>query len=467
MSPQDIDLVLPLQKESEHLEFKEAKTQFDTSNLCKYCVALANEGGGRLFLGITDTPPRKIVGTAAYPDLSKIKKQIFDRLHFRIDVEQVNHPDGRVLVFHIPSRPKGTAYTYEGAFLMRVGESLVPMTEECLRRIFAEGSPEFLLRNAKEGLSADSITQFLDVPSYFEMMELPLPSTREKMLERFQEEHLICKQNNLWSITNLGALLFAKNLNDFGDLKRKTPRVIIYKGNNKIETEHEQIGVKGYAVGFEGLIQYINSQLPANEIIGQAFRKETRMYPELAIRELVANALIHQDIEDFHSFILIEIFNDRIEISNPGNPLIDTDRFIDEYKSRNERMTDIMRRLRICEERSSGIDKVIALVEAWQLPAPDFRSTKEHTKVILFTHKSFEDMDRKERVRACYQHACLLYVSNKKMTNQSLRNRFKLPESKADAASRIIADAVNDGVIKADDPESRSRRYAKYIPYWA
>ena len=101
MSPQDIDLVLPLQKESEHLEFKEAKTQFDTSNLCKYCVALANEGGGRLFLGITDTPPRKIVGTAAYPDLSKIKKQIFDRLHFRIDVEQVNHPDGRVLVFHI------------------------------------------------------------------------------------------------------------------------------------------------------------------------------------------------------------------------------------------------------------------------------------------------------------------------------------------------------------------------------
>ena len=123
MSPQDIDLVLPLQKESEHLEFKEAKTQFDTSNLCKYCVALANEGGGRLFLGITDTPPRKIVGTAAYPDLSKIKKQIFDRLHFRIDVEQVNHPDGRVLVFHIPSRPKGTAYTYEGAFLMRVGES--------------------------------------------------------------------------------------------------------------------------------------------------------------------------------------------------------------------------------------------------------------------------------------------------------------------------------------------------------
>ncbi len=350
---------------------------------------------------------------------------------------------------------------------MRVGESLEPMTEERLRKIFAEGSSEFLLRNAKEGLSDDSIIQYLDVPCYFTMMDLPLPSTREKMLERFQEEQLICRENNLWNITNLGALLFANDLNDFGDLKRKTPRVIVYSGNNKLEAEREHINEKGYAVGFESLIKSINSKLPKNEIIGQAFRNETSMYPELAIRELVANALIHQNVEDVHSFILIEIFKDRIEVSNPGNHLINTDRFIDEYKSRNERMTDIMRRLRICEERSSGIDKVISLVEAWQLPAPDFRATREHTKVILFAHKSFEDMDRKERVRACYQHACLLYVSNQKMTNQSLRERFKLPESRADAASRIIADAMNDEVIKVDNPENRSRRYAKYIPYWA
>jgi predicted HTH transcriptional regulator len=84
--------------------------------------------------------------------------------------------------------------------------------------------------------------------------------------------------------------------------------------------------------------------------------------------------------------------------------------------------------------------------------------------VVLFAHKDFEDMDRKERVRACYQHACLLYVSNQKMTNQSLRERFKLPESKADLISRIISDAVNDGKIKIDDPENHSRRYAEYVP---
>ena len=126
-----------------------------------------------------------------------------------------------------------------------------------------------------------------------------------------------------------------------------------------------------------------------------------------------------------------------------------------------------LRRFRICEEKSSGIDKVVASVEAWQLPAPDFRMGEQNTRIVLFAHKSFDEMDRKERVRACYQHVCLFYVNNQKMTNQSLRERFKLPEHKADAVSRIIADAVNEDRIKIYEPESRSRRYAKYVPYWA
>ena len=62
----------------------------------------------------------------------------------------------------------------------------------------------------------------------------------------------------------------------------------------------------------------------------------------------------------------------------------------------------------INEEVQDDKEEVISLVEAWQLPAPDFRSTNEHTKVVLFAHKNFDEMDRKERIRACYQHACLL-----------------------------------------------------------
>jgi len=168
---------------------------------------------------------------------------------------------------------------------------------------------------------------------------------------------------------NVGAVLFARNLNDFDRLARKALRVIIYCGDNRVETIREQMGGKGYAIGFEGAISYINDQLPQNEQIGQALRQEIRMVSEIAVRELVANALIHQDFNITGAGPMVEIFTDRMEISNPGVPLIDTLRFIDEPpRSRNEALTAIMRRMNICEERGSGIDKVIFHVEFFQLP---------------------------------------------------------------------------------------------------
>lgn len=464
--PEDFDQLLAASDEDEHLEFKEAKQQFDVAKLLRYCVALANEGGGKLVLGVSDRTPRKIVGTQAFADLSTLKARIVEAIHIRVQVDELAHPDGRVLVLTIPSRPAGTALSYEGAYLMRAGENLLPMTEDMLRRIFDEGRPDFFSRPAINGITADDVVRLLDTQAMFDLFKLPYPATREGVLTRCESERLIKRKGAGWIITNLGAILLAKDLREFEALQRKVPRVIVYRGINKLETIRDQFGIKGYAAGFEGLISFINSQLPTNEVIGQALRTDVRMYPELAIRELVANALIHQDVEDSGSFVLIEIFADRIEISNPGKPLIPPDRFIDEYKSRNERMADLMRRFSICEEKSSGIDKVISLAEVWQLPAPDFRSGEKSTTVVLFAHKKFEDMDRKDRVRACYQHACLRYVSNQKMTNQSLRERFRLPESRAETVSRIIADSVDEGLIKLDDPENKSRRYAKYLPYW-
>lgn len=461
-----INQLLTVPREHEQLEFKEAKQQFDTTKLLRYCVALANEGGGQLVLGLTNRPPRRVVGTQAFANLGAIKARIAEALRIRVEIEEVSHPDGRVLVFIVPSRPAGTALAYEGAYLMRAGEDLVPMTEDMLRRIFDEGRPDFLSRTAISQASSDDVVRLLDTQSLFDLFKLPYPATREGVMARCESERLIEKQASDWNVTNLGALLLAKDLREVEGLQRKAPRVIVYRGTNKLDTVRDQIGSKGYAVGFEGLIAYINSQLPSNEVIGQALRADVRMYPELAIRELVANALIHQDVEDTGSFVMIEIYTDRIEISNPGKPLIPPDRFIDEYKSRNERLADLMRRFGICEEKSSGIDKVVSLVEAWQLPAPDFRVGERNTTVVLYAHKDFEEMDRKERVRACYQHACLNYVSNKKMTNQSLRERFQLPENKAETVSRIISDTVDEGLVKLDDPENKSRRYAKYVPYW-
>ena len=290
---------------------------------------------------------------------------------------------------------------------------------------------------------------------------------RELAIEKVIKKKLIFTVANGYSISNLGAMLFAKNLELFEGLFRKAVRVTTYDGNNKLKTKRDLIGQKGYALGFRGLIDYIESQLPTNEVIGKALREAVPMYPQIAIRELVANALIHQELDSKGNSVSIDIYNNRIEISNYGLPCIETNRFIDEYQSRNEKLADLMRRLRICEEKGSGIDKVIGHVEAFQLPPPDIRAGQLRTIVTLYAHKPFIEMDRSEKVRACYQHCVLRYILGEKMSNQSLRDRFGLNSRQSDVASRIVSIAVEDGLMKLEDPTNTSRRYAKYIPYWA
>ncbi|MGZ8159866.1 MAG: ATP-binding protein [Methylobacter sp.] len=455
--------------ENEHLEFKEAKQQYDTGKLLKYCVALANEGGGYLVLGVSDKPPRRVVDTKAFPNTGGIKARILEALRFRVEIGELQHPDGRVLVFEVPSRPIGQPMHYEGIYLMRAGEELVPMSPDQLRRIFSEGKADFLTLDASAAIDADAVVAALDIQTFFDLLKLPLPTSRDGILARLLSEKLIRLESGQYKITHLGALLLAKDMRQFDSLMRKTVRMVKYKGKNKLHTERDLIGQKGYAVGFEALIAYINSQLPVNEVIGQALREEVRMFPELAIRELVANALVHQDFEESGGSVMVEIYADRIEITNPGQPLIPTERFVDEYKSRNEKLADLMRRMGICEEKGSGIDKVVFSTEYYQLPAPEFRVTPVHTTVALFAHKDFADMEPKERVSACYMHCCLKYVSNEKMSNQSLRERFKLDDTRAKIAtvSQIITAAVEQNMIKLDDPENASKRYAKYVPFWA
>lgn len=464
---QQIDAWRAAHSEHQTLEFKEAKTQFDNRKLYKYCVALANEGGGYLLLGIEDQPPRRVVGTAAFNDPVEMAAKMFQALGFRVEIEEVQHPDGRVLVFHIPGRPRGTVYDFEGAYLMRAGEELVPMSEDRLRAIFAEGQPDWFSQAALTGCDDDKVVQLLDTQSYFDLLHLPYPVNRTGVLERFESEKLIQRQDGGWTITNLGAILFAKKLDQFDLLARKAPRVIVYEGNNKLKTKLDKPGMKGYAVGYQGLVEFVYGLVPSNEVIEQALRREVKMFPEIAVRELVANALIHQDFTQTGTSVMIEIYADRMEISNPGKPFISPDRFIDEYQSRNERLADLMRRLGICEEKGSGVDYVVQAAELFQLPAPDFRVGEKRTSAILFSHKAFEDMDRNDRIRATYQHCCLRYVMNERMTNQSLRERFNLPEKKAEAVSRAIRDSVEAGKIKLADPEQTSLRYRSYIPFWA
>jgi ATP-dependent DNA helicase RecG len=467
-TPEQIDIWRASPSEHQQLEFKEAKTQFDNRKLYKYCVAIANEGGGHMLLGISDVPPRKVVGSAAFNNPVEMAAKLFEAVGFRVDIEEVSHPEGRVVVFHIPGRPLGTAYHFEGAYLMRSGEELVPMSEDRLRGIFAEGQPDWLEEAAATDLTSDDVLRLLDTREFFNLIGLEYPSTVTEVLARLQQDRFIdSHRGEKYSIRRIGALLLAQRMDQFPELARKAPRVVVYHGDSKLQTKLDRVGVKGYAVGFQGLVGFVMAQLPQNEVIKGALRTNVKLVPDVTIRELIANAMVHQDLRLTGMSIMIEVYENRAEISSPGEPVLPVERFIDGYQSRNERLASLMRRLRICEEKSSGIDKVIHAAEFYQLPAPDFRSSQQRTIVTLFGPKAFDDMDREERIRACYQHCALKFVMSERMTNQSLRERFNLPESKAAIVSQVIALAMQADVIKLDQKVGASRKFARYLPFWA
>lgn len=191
------------------------------------------------------------------------------------------------------------------------------------------------------------------------------------------------------------------------------------------------------------------------------------MYPELAIRELVANALIHQDFNITGTGPIIEIFKDRMEITNPGAPLVEVDRFLDSPpRSRNEGIAALMRRVNICEERGRGIDKVVIQTEIYQLPAPIFETYQEHTRVVLFAHREFKNMETQERIRAAYLHSVLRYLNRQPMKNTTLRERFGIEVKNSAMVSRIIKQAIKARRIKPYD-EGAGTKAMRYIPWWA
>ncbi|MBC6401060.1 MAG: putative DNA binding domain-containing protein [Ekhidna sp.] len=467
-----------LPAETEWVEFKTNNDQ----KLGEYLSALSNAACihdkpyGYLVFGIEDKTHR-IVGTDFDPNTKAkgnedlipwLARLLNPRIHFECYI--LNHFEGRVVMFRIKA-VTNTPVTFQGLAFIRIGSYKKRLSEypEKERLIWTK-KPTVQFENeiARENLKVDDVLKLLDYPSYFDMMNLPLPSNKEGIIEKLKQERLISKENSVYSITNLGAILFAREIERFETLERKTIRVIIYDGKNKRKTIKEQIDKKGYAVGFEGLVDYIDDQLPTNEIIDSALRKEVKMYPKLAIRELVANAIIHQDFSERGTGPMIELFSDRIEITNPGKPLINTLRFVDHNpQSRNEKLAHFMRRLNICEERGSGIDKVLFECEFFQLPAPKFIEGENYTRIILYSHKTLRQMDKEDKISATYLHACLKVVSGENMTNQSLRERFGIEEKNYSIASRILSETIKSGLIKDYDPESSSKKHAKYVPFWA
>jgi len=475
-----VEELCKLPAETAWLEFKQNQSKPD--EIGEYIAALANaaalEGKSHAYMvwGVEDGS-HDIVGTTFKPHEQKkgneeliawLRRMLTPRLHFDFHTVQIG--EHLLVVLEIPHAHTQPA-TFSGKEFIRIGSNKKPLkdypdTERLLWQTFSKTPYEELL--AAHDLDGSQVLALLDYPAYFDLQQLTIPGDTAGILHSLEREDMIVRNSaNLWGITNLGAILFAKELGEFSELKRKAVRLIVYEGKGRFNTLKEIDGRKGYASGFEGLIDYMAALLPKNEVIGKALRKDVAMYPDLAVRELIANAIIHQDFTVRGAGPMVEIFDDRLEITNPGQSLMDIDRLLDSPPhSRNEALASFMRRVGICEERGSGVDKVVSETETYQLPPPVWEHHENALRVVLFAQRSLNDMDRQERVRACYLHACLKHVMREQMTNTTLRERFGIEARNSATASRIIKDTLEAELIKPHDPD-QGKRNARYVPHYA
>jgi len=440
-----LKILVSLPRETETVEFKE--NSYNSQDIGKRISALSNSANlydkkqSFLVFGVQDNT-HNIVGTTFLPSNEKVgneqlefwlSKLINPRIDFRI--YEFEYEFKKIVIFQIPP-----AINQPVKFLnipyIRVGSATPKLINypEKERKIWINiNKNSFEKGISRESLTISEVLNLLDYSKYFSLTKQEPPSKTEQFVEKMAQHGLVKK-------------VFDNNYD-------------IHNNPNRLK---EQEIFSGYAISFEPLLDYINDKLPSNEEISKSLRKEAKMYPEVAIREFVANALIHQDLSISGAGPMIEIFDNRIEITNTGEPLIDTERFIDHPPcSRNEDMASLMRQIGVCEEGGTGIDRALINVALYQLPAPSFEKYDNFTKITLYARKSLRDMTLDDKVRACFQHCVLKYVEKSRMTNATLRERLGIGEKNYPTASVIIRSTIEKKLIKP------SEKAKEYVPIWA
>lgn len=468
----------PPKHELNELDWKAAVSP-DKKRLTEHLSALSNQpGGGFLVFGVDNA------GAPIGADEAAVESTVNQLANLgrsglepplALDHAVEEYESVRLLFVRVPEsavkpvhlRGKGL----EEAFIRSGGTTRKASRQEIGTLMLNSRTPRWEELHASVLLADSEFTAKLNVEPIFRMLERPATTTGKETLAWMEGERFIVREPAGGGyVTNLGAIATARKLSDFPDLSRKAVRVVVYDGLNKAKTKQEQEGTKGYAISFQGLIEFVMALLPQSEVIEQALRKKRTVYPEIALREIVANALIHQDFSITGAGPLIEIFDDRIQVSNPGEllPSKRLDRIIGtQPESRNEQLARSFRRYKICEERGSGLLKAGLQIELYGLPPIEFTAGPNYFRVTLYSPRAFAKMSAQERLEACYQHAVLRYYSDSAMTNSSLRERLKMPERQRSMVSVLIQDAIDRKLVKPADPTNKSRKFAEYIPFWA
>ena len=375
-------------KEDERLEFKEAKTRFDFEKLVNYCVALANEGGGRMILGVTDRRPRAVVGTRAFRDLERTKAGLIERLRLRLDVEELQHPDGRVLVFQVPPRPIGMPLEYQGAYLMRGGESLIPMTPDQLQRIFAETGPDFSAEICTPAQLDDLDPAAVEILRQLWQRKLP----DQDISTRPDEQLLADAELLVDGGVTYAALVLLGTRKALGKHLAQAELIFEYRSNDAPGPAAERQEFRqGFLSVLDDVWRLVNQRNDRQHFQQGFFVWDVPTFNERVVRETVLNAVSHRDYRHGGS-VFVRQYPQRIEIVSPGGfpSGITPENILRQQNPRNRRIAEVLAKCGLVERAGQGFDLIFRECIRQSKPLPDFSHTDAHT-VWLTLHGDIQD----------------------------------------------------------------------------
>lgn len=362
--------------EGEHLEFKEAKNRFDFASLTKYCVALANEGGGHIILGVTDVRPRRVVGSYAFTNLERTKRGLTDRLRLRIEINEVLHPDGRVLVFHVPSRPVGMPAQFEGTYWMRRNDSLVPMTADRLRAIFAESGHDFSADVCPDVTLAD-----LDPAAIEEFRRHWIAKSGNQTLATLSQEQLLSDAEALVDGNpTFAALILFGTSKTLGRHLAQAEITFEYRSSDASGPAQDRKEYRrGFFAYYDELWKTVNLRNDRQHYQDGLFVYDIPTFSERPVREAILNAVSHRNYQ-LGGNVFIRQYARRLEITSPGGfpPEINLQNILDRQSPRNRRIADIFCKCGLVERSGQGMNLMFEQSIQQSKPLPDFTGTDQY-----------------------------------------------------------------------------------------
>lgn len=358
------------------LEFKEAKNRYDFDKLVGYCVALANEGGGKIILGVTDRRPRQIVGTTAFDEPGRTEAGLHQRLSHRIPVEEMLLPEGRVLVVHVPSRLPGTAWHFEGRYLKRAGDDLTPLGSAELQAMFAETGPDFSAECCAGATERDLIS-------------LAIALFRERWAQKSRDPRKL-KWSDTEILTNAelvvdgqltyAALILFGTRAALGRWLAQAEVVFEYRSSNASGPAADRADYReGFFAWQDAMWEKINLRNDKQSYQDGLFRMDLLTFDEVPVREALLNAVAHRDYR-LGGSVFVRQYPQRLEVVSPGGfpPGITAANILEQQNPRNRRLAEALARCGLIERSGQGMNLMFESAIRQGKQVPSFSGTAAH-----------------------------------------------------------------------------------------